>query len=517
MFCLFKKREISYAKFIYFFALINLIFFHYPLLKYGFLHVESLNFSAFMIFATLVVMIIFSTTMIFSLFGLFSSALIKIFALIFVIANAFALYFMVSYEAILTKAMMGNVFNTNASETGELLSAKLIFYAVFLGFLPAFLILKIRIKKTKFLKKLLVFAFSFVFVLIYGFATSFLWPWIDKNAKNIGGLILPWSYVINSVRYAVQALPQREILPLSALNFKDANKSQIVVLVIGESARADRFGILGYERDTTPRLANEKLHILKNTKSCNTYTTAGIACMLMFEGSKSDFFSNYEPLPNYLERFGVNVLWRSNNWGQMPLKITKFQQAGDIRKNATNKQNLDFDMALLYRLKDEISSLNSPKKFIVLHQSGSHGPAYSKKYPPNFEKFSPVCNSVELKNCTKDELNNAYDNTIVWTDYFLSELIAILKSINTPSVMIYISDHGESLGENGFYLHGAPKAIAPKEQRNIPFFIWTSDERKFKQSINEYSQDYIFHTILGAFNAKSNEYNAKFDLFKQDD
>lgn len=512
---LFKNREISYVKFIYLSALVNLALFGYPLLKYGFLHIENLNFSGYIIFATLFVIVIFAWTLIFSLFGLFSNTLIKFLAIIFMIGNSLALYFMINFNAILTKAMMGNVFNTNASETSELLSPKIIFYIVFLGIIPAFFISKFHIKKTKFIKKLLVFIATALFVIIYGFATSFSWLWIDKNAKNIGGLILPWSYVINSARYSVQALPKREIKLLSPLSFTDANRSQIVVLVIGESARADRFGILGYNRDTTPLLAKENLHIFKNTKSCDTYTTAGITCMLMFEGSKSSLFSNYEPLPSYLERYGINVLWRSNNWGQMPLKIAKFEDAGDIRKTALNGEDLPFDMALLYNLKTEILALNSPKKFIVLHQTGSHGPAYSKKYPPNFEKFRPVCNSVELKNCSKDELNNAYDNTIVWTDFFLSKLISILKSIDTPSVMIYISDHGESLGENNFYLHGAPKAIAPKEQRNIPFIIWTSNEQKFK-ALNEYSQDYIFHTILGAFDAKSNEYKPNFDLFERE-
>ena len=509
-----KKFELSYVKFIYLFATINLLLFNYPLMKYAILHIEKLNLSGFFLFVTTIVASIFITALILLILGFFGNCFLKVFAIAILLINSVVLYFMLNYEVILTKAMMGNVFNTNTAESSELLSLKIIFYLLFLGILPSFFIAKIEIKKTKFIKKLLDLFLTIASILIYGFATSFSWAWIDKNAKNIGGLILPWSYIGNSIRYGIEALPNKEVELLSPLSFKDPNAPEIVVLVIGESARADRFGVLGYQRETTPRLAKEKLHLLKNTISCKTYTTAGIACMLRYEGSKSSIFSNDEPLPSYLERFGVNTLWRSNNWGEMPLKISKYQKANDIRKEIANPDGWEFDMALLYNLKDEIASLKSPKKFIVLHQTGSHGPAYSKKYPKRVEKFGPVCDSVELKNCTKDELNNAYDNTIIWTDHFLGELIAILKSINTPSVMIYLSDHGESLGENNFFLHGAPNAIAPKEQRNIPFIIWTSSERKFKPTIDSYSQDFVFHTVLGAFGATSKEYNSKFDLFE---
>jgi lipid A ethanolaminephosphotransferase len=168
----------------------------------------------------------------------------------------------------------------------------------------------------------------------------------------------------------------------------------------------------------------------------------------------------------------------------------------------------------LPQLKETIENSTSNKVLIVLHTSTSHGPEYNKKYPKEFEKFTPVCTSVELAHCTQQELINAYDNTIVYTDYLLHNVIEQLQAVTAyETCLLFVSDHGESLGENGLYMHGVPMAMAPKEQYEIPFIVWTSSaERKIK-NVQEIDQHYVFHSVLNFLNVESPVYKAEKSIF----
>ena len=135
--------------------------------------------------------------------------------------------------------------------------------------------------------------------------------------------------------------------------------------------------------------------------------------------------------------------------------------------------------------------------------------------------FKPVCRSVELSNCTHQELVNAYDNTILYNDHFLDQLRTILKGLDTASAFLYVSDHGESLGEDGIYLHGTPYSIAPKQQYTIPFLVWMSQDFINQQHISvdklkareKTTQDNVFHSVMGAFDMRSPIYNKNLDIF----
>jgi lipid A ethanolaminephosphotransferase len=248
--------------------------------------------------------------------------------------------------------------------------------------------------------------------------------------------------------------------------------------------------------------------------------------MLSHEGSSVSSRTSYEPLPNYLQRHSVDVLWRTNNWGEPPLKVHTYERLENIQRSCAPKEcsQIGFDEILLSGLKERIALSNSTNTFIVLHLTGSHGPAYYAKYPRDFERFNPVCKSVELQKCSNDALVNAYDNTILYTDHILARLISTLEDFSdTASTMIYISDHGESLGEYGLFLHGAPTSIAPDVQTNIPFLVWMS--KKFQKenalttealsSKSAYTQDYVFHSVMGAFGLRSNIYKSEFDIFNK--
>ena len=249
-------------------------------------------------------------------------------------------------------------------------------------------------------------------------------------------------------------------------------------------------------------------HFIAN--SCATYTTAGVKCIL--EHKETDKL--YEILPNYLYRNGVEVVWRTTNWGEPPIHIEKYQNADELRKDCSG-EGCDYDEVLLAGLKEQISTSTKNKILIILHTSTSHGPSYSKKYPPHFETFKPVCNSVELANCSSEELMNAYDNTIVYTDYILHTIIENLKQLKEyKSTMIFVSDHGESLGEKNLYMHGVPMNFAPKEQYEIPFIVWVSDSTRGVKDIETVSQNHVFHSVLKFLSIDSPIYNEDLNIFK---
>ena len=291
---------------------------------------------------------------------------------------------------------------------------------------------------------------------------------------------------------------------------KDSTKS-IVVLVIGESARSSNFSLYGYDRNTNPLLSNiDNVNHFK-TQSCATYTTAGLKCILEHENTGK----LYEILPNYLYRNGVDVIWKTTNWGEPTIKVKSFQNKDFLRQNCEG-EICGYDEILLKDLQQEIENSEKNKILIVLHTNTSHGPTYYKKYPKQFEKFSPVCKSVELANCTQQELINAYDNTILYTDYILATLIEQLKKIEKyESSMIYISDHGESLGENNLYMHGIPSSIAPTEQLDIPFIVWSSNTSKKIKEDQEYSQHNIFHTVLDLLSVESPIYDESMSIYEK--
>jgi lipid A ethanolaminephosphotransferase len=505
------------SKFIILVSFVNMIIYNIPLFMYSFKHLNIFSLSGILTFCSVLILLFVITSFILFLFALISIKLVKYFTMFMIFANSIALYFVTTYQVVLDRTMMGNVFNTDTAEATSYFGIKMLIYILFLGVIPSFIIYKIKIqkqKKSKLFLNTIVILVSGVFLM---YLNSSTWLWLDKNFRILGGLAMPWSYIINSIRYQIKKYKQtkKQILLPSSI-FRD-NKKMVVVLVIGESARAKNFSLYGYKRNTNPNLKKVKNLVVLKAKSLATYTTASVHSMLSYKGSTSD---NYEVLPNYLNRLGIHVIWRKHNWGAPTLHIDKIETLSDLTRFCKEK-NCNYDEGLLTNLNKEILSSNKNKVFVVLHTAGSHGPTYYKKYPKSFEIFKPVCKTVDLKKCTHQELINAYDNTILYTDYFLFKTIQTLKKIkDRPVVMIYLSDHGESLGEYGLYLHGTPYYIAPNYQKDVPFLIWMSDmflkQKNLKiEKINKnkiYSSKNIFHTVLGVFNMNSDIYNKNLDI-----
>ncbi|PTT10679.1 phosphoethanolamine--lipid A transferase EptA, partial [Flavobacterium sp. HMWF030] len=400
----------------------------------------------------LVILVFVLNAFVFFLFFSLSHYLGKFLLVLFFMINSVAVYFVNTYSVIVDESMIGNVFNTNYEESSSYFSFKLILYIIILGVLPSVYIIKAKIINVTLKKGLTISSLALLLTIVLVITNASNLLWIDKNSKQLGGLAMPWSYTVNTSLFYIHKYKKNEkeiLLPNATI--KDNQKS-VVVLVIGESARRQNFSLYGYDKNTNPLLSKKPNVFHFDATSCATYTTAGVKCIL--EHTNSDDL--YEILPNYLYRNNVEVVWRTSNWGEPPVHIKNYQNRDVLRKDCKG-EGCDYDEILLTGLKEQILASKKNKILIVLHTSTSHGPTYSKKYPPRFETFKPVCNSVELGKCSQTELINAYDNTIVYTDYILSSVIDDLKELKEfKSTMIFVSDHGESLGEKNLYMHGVP-------------------------------------------------------------
>jgi|TARA_B110000259_G_scaffold3785_1_gene4349 lipid A ethanolaminephosphotransferase len=490
---------------------VNLVLYHLPLFQFVTDNLDYKSLDGVLTLTSLVVIILVLNALIFYIILFIAPFIGRVLLVLSVNTNAIAVYFIFTYGVIIDKTMIGNVLNTNYEESSSFLSFGLILYLILLGVIPSILIFKIKIVKVKLKTFLAHIGSAFLFVLIFIYINSSSWLWIDKNSKALGGLVMPWSYIVNTSRFYIhknEENKQKILLPDATIG---NDKKSIAVLVIGESARSENFSLYGYEKETNPLLSKIENVYSYKAESCATYTTAGVQCILEYkDGSES-----YETLPNYLFRNNVEVIWRTTNWGEPAVKINNYQGRADLEK-LCDGEGCGYDEILLSGLRAQLLESKKDKILLVLHTSTSHGPTYYKKYPPQFNKFTPVCENVELGKCTQQELINAYDNTIVYTDFILSSLIGELKSLEQyNSTMFYVSDHGESLGEKNLYMHGIPASIAPKEQLEIPFIVWLSDDAKTLKNNQVLHQHNVFHSVLDFLGIESPIYDENRSIFKK--
>lgn len=516
------RLSLGSTAFILGFATLNALLYQFPLYRFAFGELDVFSLPGVLAVSTLFVMVILLTLVAMFLLALVSQRLLKPMAMFFVFGNAIALYFIQTYQVVLDKTMMGNVFNTNTAEAGSYLHPTFFLHLVVFGVLPMWLLSRVTLRHTSRLRLAVASFVAVPLCLVWIYANAQSWLWIDKHARQLGGMIMPWSYVINAGRYQTEKFMQsRTLEKLPPAHFVAAGKT-VVVLVIGESARAANFSLYGYARDTNPLLAEAGAVAVRGAHSCSTYTTASIQCMLAHVDTSSTLIHNYEALPSYLQGNGVDVIWLSNNWGEPPLKVGTYLKASEVRGDCQGS-GCALDEGMLTGLAKRIADSTSDRVFVVLHQSGSHGPDYFNHYPQDMEKFVPACHSVQVQDCSADELINAYDNTVLFTDRFLSKTITVLSSLpNTSTLMLYASDHGESLGEHGLYLHGTPYSLAPDVQKDIPYIVWMSPAFKQRKTLAteaalsqaQHAHETIFHSVMGAFDMRSDIYKPQLDIFR---
>jgi len=504
------KNNLKLTHFAILMSFINFLFFHLPFYTFVFNKLDYKSLGGITLIISLVIIMLVANFFVFYLFFFLSRFVGKSLLVLFFMINAIAVYFINTYGVMIDESMIGNILNTHYGEASSFFSIKLIFYIILLGVIPSIYIIKVKITNVTLKRFSITSSLTLLFMLILAYANASNWLWIDKNSKTLGALAMPWSYTVNTSLFYIHKYKKNEkeiLLPNATI--KD-NKKSVMVLVIGESARSQNFSLYGYKKNTNPLLSKTPNLFHFDATSCATYTTAGVKCILEYANSDD----LYEILPNYLYRNNVEVIWRTTNWGEPPVHIKNYQNKEALMPDCKG-EGCNYDEVLLTGLKEQILASKKNKILIVLHTSTSHGPTYSKKYPAQFETFKPVCNSVELGNCSQTELINAYDNTIVYTDYILSKVIENLKQLKEyNSAMIFVSDHGESLGEKNLFMHGVPMSIAPKEQYEIPFIVWLSDSSKQVKPSKMLSQNNVFHSVLNFLSIQSPIYNEDMNIFK---
>ena len=489
-------------------TVLNALLFHRPFLGYITNNVQC-NANGVLIFVSWLLILLAINYFAFYITLFLGRKVGKALIAVTFVINAGCLYFINTYDTLLDDTMMGNVFNTQYAEAASYASWMGLIYLLLLGVIPSLLLAWIKLRYGSWRQLGISTAASIGGILLIAFANMSNWTWVDNHSTVMGSLLLPWSYIINSVRYQIHEYDaHRQEIPLPDAQCLD-NGKRAAVLIIGESARRDHFSLYGYERNTNPLLSQTAGITAYPALSAATYTTAGVKAIL--DSQESDQL--YEILPNYLYRAGVDVTWRTSNWGESPLHIAHIQQADELR--AAMGDECPYDEILTRGIDSLIAQSTSDKVLIVLHTSTSHGPSYYSKYPSRFEAFRPVCQSVEMGECDHEHLINAYDNTILYTDYLIHQVIVQLQQLHGwTSTVFFVSDHGESLGEDNLYMHGVPRSIAPQEQYEIPFVVWVSDPTIRTKPIETIGQHHVFHSLLHFLGVQSPVYRSDRDLFE---
>lgn len=426
----------------------------------------------------------------------------------FLTGNAVGLYFINEYEVLITDTMMGNVFHTQYSEASGFFSPAFVLYVLLLGILPSLYVLCRKVDYGSWRRFLGLEGSALLLVLALVLGNMKNWPWVDRHSTELGSLVLPWSYTVNTFRY-IEAERRRNVKEILLPDPELLTQTpDVCVLIIGESARRDHFSLYGYARETNPYTVRDSVTALP-ARSAATYTLAGVRAIL--EPFRSDAL--YEILPNYLQRAGVEVLWYTSNWGEPPVHTEKYYRVKDLKARFPEADDR-YDGILLAGLREDIEAAGDRKVFAVLHTYTNHGPAYANNYPPEFERFTPVCRTVEMSKAVPEELMNAYDNSVVYTDYLIHSVIEIVKGMEgRRGCVLFVSDHGESLGENHLYMHGVPLSMAPREQLEIPFVVWAPD--RTVKNLPEAGQYHVFHSVLDFMGVGGEAFDKEMSIFNQ--
>ena len=451
---------------------------------------------------------------------------------------AAATWFMQKFGVIIDTDMIRNAVQTTPAEAGHLMTPAFFRHMVLYAVLPSLLIAVVRIRHRTFGAKL---KWNMAFItplLLLAFAmTLWQYPAIASTVRNnriIIKTLNPVAPIFDAIKFAVAEDKNRKIvaLPLDpdarpGPRITKADKPVVTIVVAGETARAQNFSLGGYQRKTNPELEKRDIAYYGNTSSCGTATAVSIPCMFSLLG-RADYSHEgalaQQNVLDVLVNAGNNVEWWENNTGdkQVANRILQrnFSRENDPRYCVKTEC---LDQVMVEALGSWLDNVKT-NSTLVLHQLGSHGPAYYARYSEEERLFRPDCRTAEFAACTSEEITNAYDNTIVATDRMLAQVIDLLsaRSDRIASAMIYMSDHGESLGEKGLYLHGMPYMFAPSEQTHVPFVMWLSQSYSKLFGVttaclashagDPVSHDNLFHTVLGLMDVKAAHYDPELDV-----
>lgn len=456
------------------------------------------------------------------------------------VATAFAAHYIGSFKVYLDPDMIRNVLETDPREAGELIGAGLVLPLLALAVLPIAMLWRLRLRRRT-LPRALWIRLAFLVAMLVLAAASALFAFQDlsalaRNHREVRYLVTPSNYLVSlsKVLLSTPPGPTRPLLPIGEdareLPRAAGARPRLLVFVLGETVRAQNWGLNGYIRQTTPELAAmQDIVNFPDVESCGTSTAVSVPCMFSPYG-RHDYdakkIRSHQSLLHVLQHAGVQVLWRDNQSGcKRVCDGLAFESMADATDPALCNGNRCFDEILLSGLQARLAP-DGRDRIVVLHMLGNHGPAYYQRYPPAFRHFTPTCDTEQLGNCSRREIVNSYDNAVLYADHVLARTIDLLRNqADYDTALIYVSDHGESLGENRLYLHGVPRAIAPSQQTRVPMVMWFSPGFARQEGLDlecmrhiadePASHDNLFPTILGMFRVRTGIYDSKLDLLRR--
>lgn len=454
----------------------------------------------------------------------------------FLVSAAACAHFMGSYGVVIDPTMMTNVVQTNVTEARDLLNLRLVASFALIAGLPLVWLLRRPLQRAGWRAQAgrnllgLVAGLTVLAALLFALFADL--SSTMRNHKQIRYQVSPLNafYSIGALMRQAQASPSGPPAPIGLdarlLPPADGARPPLFLLVVGETARSDRFSLNGYARPTNPRLAALDVVSFRDVTACGTSTAASLPCMFSHLGREAFAAraQDHEDLLDLAQRVGLAVLWLDNQSGCKGLcDRVPTAKASDGAPPALCSDGECLDEALLHGLDARLAALPAERRargvLLVMHQMGSHGPAYWRRSPPDGKPFQPECESNALQQCDVQAVGNAYDNSIVYTDRVLAGAIDWLQRQRTAfePTLLYVSDHGESLGEKGLYLHGLPYGVAPREQKHVPLIVWTPSLQRTQclAALRDQplSHDHLFHSVAGALGIRASEYRAQLDLF----
>ncbi len=463
---------------------------------------------------------------------------------------AFAQYYMLTYRVVMDPGMAANVLHTDAREAFDLLSLRLVASVLAVLALPSWWLLRVRIPAMGVLRQLWRNLALLALALAIAAATVALGSRelapLMRNHPQLRYLMNPLASLYSTAVALVgpyfarsqELVNMRAGAQLGASHAVPGARAPLFVLVVGETARADHFALNGYARPTTPELARRDVLSWRQVYACGTSTLASLPCMFSplgrekFEARKSE----YENLLDVVQAAGMAVLWLDNQSGckgvcdRVPHAQASEGLSADQRAQLCDASGECRDTAMLANLDQRLAALPAEQRargvLLVLHQMGSHGPAYYKRSAQADKRFLPECRTEVLADCAQGELVNAYDNTIAATDAFLARTIDWLgtRAADYDTGLLYLSDHGESLGEYGLFLHGMPYGVAPDAQKHVPMVAWLHESLRRRQGLSvpclqagldaRLTHDNLYHTMLGVLDVRSPSYQAPLDVLE---
>ncbi|MBB1060016.1 phosphoethanolamine transferase [Marilutibacter spongiae] len=454
------------------------------------------------------------------------------------LTSALAVHFMRDYTVYFDTDMIRNILHTDPDESGELVNAGLLPSFLLLGVLPSMLAMRVRLRRRSWRRAAWIRVLSMALAL--GVASLALLSSFQsvsslmRNHRELRHLVTPGNYLVSALRVATER-PSRPKGPREPVGLQAkvvgrpaGTRPRVLVLVVGETLRAQNWGLNGYARDTTPALRRIDPVNFPDVTACGSNTEVSLPCMFSDIGR-----ANYDKrriearqsLLDVLDHAGVDTRWIDNQSG---CKHVCDGVAHVSVSHARDPVLCTGDRCLDGILVDALSGAlgdTTEDRVIVLHMLGNHGPAYFNRYPRDARAYSPECRSEELAHCSREEIVNAYDNAVRYTDSVLARLVATLQAdADVDSALVYVSDHGESLGEDGVYLHGLPYSIAPRTQVRVPMVMWFSPGMQASRGLDlqclrevagrPASHDNLFSSVLGLMQVQTPEYRPDLDLFR---